>query len=312
MDGLRRAPVRGVEDEDDRALRLVRLVAVVDEVTAELVVRVVAGRGAAAAQPDRVGGIGRARLGGIRPRGGHRHVDRARRHPRQPDGVGVERVDLLSVLADGGAAARLGDHDEAFVDARDVEVDARHDEPVVADVAGGHQVVDRAARALDVAHRDVGRDVAGDVDRVAAEPADDAVGDAEQRRLHEELVIALEAVDLDGLDRRVADVDAGAVDRGGRDDDVVGELRAEHDDLVVARAAVDRDGRVHRVLDLVLAAAVRMSSGRAAEEPIAGIAAPDAPVMMVPSGFVCASAKARTTKRSLPSSPSRRSSAWFE
>ena len=56
-------------------------------------------------------------------------------------------------------------------------------------------------------------DVADDVDRVGAETADHAVGDAEARSRDEELVVALEPVDLDHFDGRVADVEAGTEDR---------------------------------------------------------------------------------------------------
>ena len=112
------------------------------------------------------------------------------------------------------------------------------------------------------------RHVAGDVDRVGAEAADHAVGDAELRRLDEELVVALQAVDLDDLDVVVADVQAGAEDALGGDHDVVGELGAQHDQLVEAGAAVDRDRRVDVVRHLVLAAAgadVERPGGREAQ-----------------------------------------------
>ena len=129
-------------------------------------------------------------------------------------------------------------------------------------------MVDVAVQALELLDDDVLGDVAGDVDGVAAEAADDAVGDAEGRRLDEERVVALEAVDLDDLDVRVADVDARAEDAGGGDDDVVGELGAEHDDLVEAGAAVERDRGVDVVGDLVVAGAgadVERPRGREAD-----------------------------------------------
>ena len=87
-------------------------------------------------------------------------------------------------------------------------------------------------------------------------------------RLDEELVVALEPVDLDDLDRGVAHVDARAEDAAAVIDDVVGELGAEHDHLVEAGTAVDRDRGVDVVLDLVLAAAgadVERPTGREAE-----------------------------------------------
>ena len=61
-------------------------------------------------------------------------------------------------------------------------------------------MVDRAADALELAGDDVLDHVAGDIDRVGAEPADDTVGHAERGREDEELVVALEPVDLDHLD----------------------------------------------------------------------------------------------------------------
>ena len=69
-----------------------------------------------------------------------------------------------------------------------------------------------AAHAFELAGDDVLGDVAGDVDGVGAKATDHAVGDTERGRLDEELVVALETVDLDDLDRRVAHVEAGAVD----------------------------------------------------------------------------------------------------
>ena len=129
-------------------------------------------------------------------------------------------------------------------------------------------MVDRAADAFELAGDDVLDDVAGDVDRVRAEPADDAVGDAELGGQDEELVVALEPVHLDDLDVVVADVEAGAEDALDADHDVVRELGAEDDELVEAGAAVDRDGRVDVVRDLVLAAAradVERPAGREAE-----------------------------------------------
>ena len=74
-------------------------------------------------------------------------------------------------------------------------------------------MVDRAARALDVEREDVAGDVAGDVDRVVAEPADHARRDAGRGREDVDRVVALERVDLEHLDVRVGDRDADAVDR---------------------------------------------------------------------------------------------------
>ena len=122
---------------------------------------------------------------------------------------------------------------------------------------------------------DVLDDVAGDVDRVGAEAADDAVGDAEGGRQDEELVVAFEPVDLDDLDLGVAHVEAGAEDALVGDHEVVGELGAQHDQLVDAGAAVDRDRRVDVVLDLVVAAAgadVERACRSRSRAPMIGVA----------------------------------------
>src|SRR5262249_35021004 len=122
-------------------------------------------------------------------------------------------------------------------------------------VGAGDAVVDGPADALELAGDDVLGDVTGHVDDVATLAADDPGGDAERRADHEELVVALQAVDLDHLDVVVADVDPAAEDALLGDDEVVGELGAEYDHLVEAAAAVDRDRRVDVVLHLVVAAA---------------------------------------------------------
>ena len=159
------------------------------------------------------------------------------------------------------------DDDLPLASARDVEVDAVGDDSVVERVGRGDAVVDRAARARDVARDDVARDVAGHVDRVAAEAADHARQEPGRGREDVDRVVALEGVDLEHLDVRVRDLEAGAEDALRRDDDVVGELGAEHDDLVEAVAAVDRDGRVDVVLHLVVPSAgadVGLGGGREA------------------------------------------------
>ena len=97
--------------------------------------------------------------------------------------------------------------------------------------------------------------VGADVDRVAAEPAEDPDLDARRRAQHGERVVALGAVDVDALDADERDEPAGAVDALGVDHEVVVGLGADHDDRVEAVAAVDRDRCVRDVLDQVAAAA---------------------------------------------------------
>ena len=260
-------PVSGIELEHERAAVLVHEHPVDDLVPLELVRRIALARDPGTeAEPDRVGLPVRQRsrveerVVGLllrRARGRHRDVHPGGRSDREVDEVRVDLVDgRRAALAHRGAGPGLLDHDDAEILEREVVVDAVDRQAVVERIlVGGDAMVDRAAEALELPGDDVGGDVAGDVDRVGAEAADDAVGDAERGRLDEELVVALETVDLDHLDVRIADVEAGAEDALAGDREVVGELGAEDDELVKAGAAVDRDRRVDVVLDLVLAAA---------------------------------------------------------
>ena len=122
-------------------------------------------------------------------------------------------------------------------------------------------MVDDRALAFQLLGRDDVGHVARDVEDVVAEAADDAGRDAERRALDREVVVALEAVDLEHLDVAVGDVDAGAEHALVGDDEAVGELGAEHQHLVEARAAVDRDRRIDVVLDQVVAGAAVQEFG---------------------------------------------------
>ena len=209
-----------------------------------------------AARADRCG----REVDGVRIERGHRQAAdrRGARRRRDPE------LDT-AVFVDGRAAASLRDHDAALPRPRDAQVDAVGDEPVVVRVARDDVVVDRAARALDVEGGDVAGDVAGHIERVVAEAADDARGDSWRGREDVDRVVALEGVDLEHLDVRVRHLDADSVDRLRGDDDVIGVLGAEDDELVEAVAAVDRDRCVHVVLDLVRACAradVALGCGR--------------------------------------------------
>ena len=116
------------------------------------------------------------------------------------------------------------------------------------------EVLDQAAVAQQVVGLDGGR-VAGDVDRVGAEAAEQADRTPARGAEHEEAVVARHAVDLDGLDLDVGDEAAGAVEAVGGDDELVVALGAEQHDAVEAVAAVDRHRRVDDVLDEVAALA---------------------------------------------------------
>jgi hypothetical protein len=212
VDPLLVLPVGGVEGEDDGAVVLVDEHAV-DALDALELARVVADAGcrrAARAHPQGVGlAVGERVAAGdrLRVREGvvgfllrrarHRdgHVDERARVARQVDRVGVDRLDAdAAALADRRALVALVVDDHlATIRRREVVVEPVDREAVVERVErGAHAVVDRAADALELARDDVLGDVAGDVDRVRAEAADDAIGDAEGGRLDEELVVALE------------------------------------------------------------------------------------------------------------------------
>ena len=264
-EGEDEGPVRALVDRHEDA--------VPDDVADVLGKRVAVGVVAreAPAQPDRVALAVGQRVGvevlavGLllrRARRRDRHVDRRgdRVAGGDLDRIAVDRPDRAvqarqAVLAHGGEPVGLANDHGTRARGGDVEVDPVGRQTLVVHVAGRHEMVDRAADALELAGDDVLHDVAGDVDRVGAEAADHPVRDAERGRLDEELVVTLEAVHLDDLDRREADVEARAIDALGRDDDVVGELGAKDDELVDARAAVDGDRGVDVVLDLVVAAA---------------------------------------------------------
>ena len=179
-------------------------------------------------------------------------IDVGRRLGGEVDPVGVGPGSAFA-LADSGEAAGLLDDDLALVGAGDDDIDARGREAVVCRIGRGEPVADRARRALDLAGDHAAGHVARDIDDVTAEAADDACGHPGCGGEDVEDVVALEAVDLEDLDRAVVDGEAGAIDTGGRHDDVVCEFGAEDDDLVDARAAVDGDRGVDVVLHLVVA-----------------------------------------------------------
>ena len=192
------------------------------------------------------------------PGAGHRHgdVDDFAECQIPAEAHVVVVVLVRSALAHRGKAVdALVDDDQALAVAHDVVVEAVDDEPVVKQVLGADEVVDGARHAFEFARDDVLLDIAGDFDDVGAKAADDAVSHAEGGRLHVELVVAFEAIDLDHLDRAVAHVQPGAVDRLVGDRDVVGEFGGENHELVESGAALDRDRRVDVVAYLVLAAA---------------------------------------------------------
>ena len=170
--------------------------------------------------------------------------------------VGRVVVAWRATLSDRGEPVVLLDQDDPDRVGGYVGLDPVGGQSVVIDVTRrGDDVVDGTADAFKFERDDVLGDVAADVDRVGAEAADHAVGDAECRRQHEELVVTFETVDLDDLDLFVTHVETGTEDALVGDHEVVGELGTEHGKLVDPGATVDRDRCIDVVLDLVVATA---------------------------------------------------------
>ncbi len=99
------------------------------------------------------------------------------------------------------------------------------------------------------------RQVARNVERVAALAADGADRRPLGRAGDEELVVALQGIDDDVLDRGIGHEQAGAVDASVGHHELVGEFRTHHDQRVGAVTAVDMHRRVHGVGNQVLALA---------------------------------------------------------
>ena len=172
-------------------------------------------------------------------------VDRAaHRRGGQLQGVAV---DGGALLVDLGAARALGHEHLAGGRAGHGGADARGQQAVVGRVGGGHGVVNHTAAAFEVQADDGFGHVAGHVEGVGALAADDGGDHAGTGAADEEVVVAFEAVDVDGLHIVVTHVQAGAVDGLVGDDEVVAVLGADHDHLVEAGAAV----QVHRGVDVV-------------------------------------------------------------
>ena len=180
----------------------------------------------------------------------------------QAHGVEVEHAREVVVgavlfhqgAAVGGAAGFLVDDHQAFALDRHVVVDAVDEQTVVEEVARGHEVLDPARGTFELAGDDVFGHVAGHVDGVGPQATDDSVGHPEFGGLHEELVVAFQAIDLDHLNGGVGHAQAGTKDALLGDHDVVGELGAQNHQLVKAGSTVHRDRGVDVVAHLVVAA----------------------------------------------------------
>ncbi len=168
-------------------------------------------------------------------------------------GVGPARqhdlilVALRLTLGDDRGAAGDADRHERLVVVGHVGRDAEQFLPVETVVGALHLVDDETAVALEVVAHHRWR-VAGHVEGVAAEPAEDLGDELLARALDEEPVVALGAVDAQQLDVDEVDVEAGAEHAVLGDHEVVAELGADHDDRVEPVTAVDVHRRVHRVL----------------------------------------------------------------
>ena len=179
------------------------------------------------------------------------HRFACRRGRCQPEGV---LVDSLALLVDDGRAIGLVDHDLAGLGIGHIQAHARGQHTVIGQVAGGDRMVDHTAAAFEVQADDGRRDITGHVEGIAALAADDGGDHTRTGALDEEVVIALEAVDIQRFHVVVAHVQAGAEHAFIGDDEVVAELGANDHDLVKTGPAVEVDRGVdvveHRVCAL--------------------------------------------------------------
>ena len=270
--GLRRTrlcPMGAVEHEHDSTCRDVDRVAVQDDMASVIHRRNFAGHQDAVAVAHLVDDF--AGVQDALPRGGWAEDGMLflRRHRRRYGhidmGPGLRRlgkIDAIDVLSPalphiGQTGAGIADHvlvDDHLALGRtcDAQSDALGDETVVGRIAGRDPVVNRAAGAVDIARHHVARDVAGDVDGVVAQTADDPHGHAGCGAEHVDRVVAFQRVDLQNLDILIRHRQPGTEDALVGHHDVVGEFGAQDHQLVEAVAAIDRNGRIDVVFDLVL------------------------------------------------------------
>ena len=194
-----------------------------------------------------------------------RHGDREEGRGKRLDAavrahqVHVIGIDRPVVLDHAGAAGGLLDNDLARGLARHVQRDAVDLELVVGGTgSAGRAMIDDRAHAVEARADDISGDIAADDEAVAAEAADHRGNHVVARAEDEELVVALQAVDLRGFLHPVQmDVQAGAEDAVRRDDERVAFLGADRHYRVEAETAVDADRGVDVVLELVVVAAAQ-------------------------------------------------------
>ena len=181
-------------------------------------------------------------------RGGDEHVLFGR--PRQHHAVAVDdelRVRRGGVLEYADRPDVLRDHHGRLVVVGDVCGDVLHEDRAVGRVVAVDRIDHQAAVALQVVahHGDRGAVAAADVERVAAQAADDLERHARAGALDEEAVVAFQRVDHDALEAGVGDEQARAVHALVVHHEVVAELGADYRQRVEAVAAVDAHRGVH-------------------------------------------------------------------
>ena len=180
-------------------------------------------------------------------------IHAAGRHD-QRDLVGVARAAVLQQLGD---AAGLGDDHLALVGIGNGDGHAVNQQAVVGAARRGHgAVIDHRAATVQVLADHGLRDVARDIEGVAAQATDHGGHRLAVRAEHVEGVVTFQAVDLDRFfDAVEPDVQPGAEDAVLGDDEDIVALGADGHHGVEAEAAVDADRRVDVVFELVVVAA---------------------------------------------------------
>ena len=233
-DGLRLVPIGGGEMQFDRTGR-----------------RRVIERGVRRVGVD----LNRARAGLLVLQRGNgcrdRHINAAHRRCCQDHGVTVDsQPDAKVRLGYGRGPARLRNDRAGRIVVRDVDRYADDRDARIGYVARYDDIADDTAVALQVAANDRPR-LAADIERVAAQVAEDVSDHARRRPLHADMIVTLGTVDLDFFYPDILYEQAGTVDARRSNDNMVAELGAHHDNRVTPVATVDCHRSVDAVFDIV-------------------------------------------------------------
>ena len=113
-------------------------------------------------------------------------------------------------------------------------------------------MIDRPRNTFQLASNNIFGDVTGHVDGIRTQSANHAVRNAKRSGQYKEFVVALQAIDLNHFNRRVAHIEASAENTVFGNDNIVSELSTENDHLIKACAAFNRNGCIDIVAYFVL------------------------------------------------------------